>query len=307
MRLPWSQYSGIFHHFLYYRIMTNQIAYARAVVVHANFAQLAPRQDISYSQVESRMLLWCKAGTGTVTVNGRKVAFDAGQLLWIPWRHAIRYKASEDDPFLLGGVHLIPHHASRRSVTFEVAHDPQHRLAGARWRQDCQLAGIPEFRLRRLAPAEPLSHLLEYVVGVFLCGPPPSWLARQLAGLILHEMAAVERAAPPPEGPPELERMKQFIEFHPSRPLSLRDLSEFARLSPATVCRLFRTHMNTTPVTWIGRVKMDRARTLLRTHRHSIAEVGVAVGIADPYYFSKCFKKATGQSPQAYRRTAHWL
>jgi len=31
------------------------------------------------------------------------------------------------------------------------------------------------------------------------------------------------------------------------------------------------------------------------------------VGIADLYYFSKCFKKVIGLSPQAYRRTMHGL
>ena len=60
-------------------------------------------------------------------------------------------------------------------------------------------------------------------------------------------------------------------------------------------------------MTWVLQVKMERARVLLRTRRLSVAEVGAAVGIADPYYFSKCFKKVIGQSPQAYRQSAHWL
>lgn len=283
--------------------MQHPACYRHAVALMANHAQFAPGQIVTHPRVESRMLLWCKAGTGFVTVNGRKLTFSGGQLLIIPWRHSIRYEASGDDPFLLGGVHLIPRHDLRRPVSFHVAHTPQDALAGAPWRRDARLPGIPDFVLRRLDPAEPLAHLLEYAVGLFRRGAPPAWLARQLAASLLHEVAAAERSTPPPECPPELERMKQFIEFHLNQPLSLRDLSEFSRLSRATVGRLFRTHLGTTPVAWIRRIKMERARTLLRAPRRSIAEVGAAVGIADPYYFSKCFKQVVGQSPQGFRRT----
>jgi transcriptional regulator GlxA family with amidase domain len=92
-----------------------------------------------------------------------------------------------------------------------------------------------------------------------------------------------------------------------AEPVSLCHLAEFARLSPATVGRLFRRHLGTTPVTWIMRVKIERARLLLRTRRLSVAEVARAVGFADPYYFSKCFRKVTGQSPLAYRQQQRGL
>jgi AraC-like DNA-binding protein len=282
-------------------------SYARAVVVHANYAQFAPGQVIHNGPVGSRMLLWCRAGTGTVSVNRQCVPMDAGRLLVLPWGHTVRYEASQNDPFLLAGVHVIPWHDTRRPVQFEVPHTADHPLAGARWRRTTKLAGIPDFKVGRLTAGSALAHLLEHVVGGFVRSTPPEWQARQLAGLILHELAAAERSTPHPDSPPELERLKQYIEFHMAEPVSLCHLAEFARLSPATVGRLFRRHLGTTPVTWILRVKVERARLLLRTRRLTVAEVARAVGFADPYYFSKCFKKLTGQAPQAYRRAGHWL
>jgi len=89
--------------------------------------------------------------------------------------------------------------------------------------------------------------------------------------------------------------------------LSLSHLVEFTKLSPSTVGRLFRTHLHTTPVAWITKMKMEKAKLLLRARRLSVAEVAAQVGIPDPYYFSKCFKKETGSAPLAYRRQTSWI
>jgi AraC-like DNA-binding protein len=253
------------------------------------------------------MLLWCRAGTGAGIVKQQRVAMEVGRLLVLPWGHTIRYEASQDDPFLLAGIHLIPRHETRRLVQFEVPHTASHPLAGVAWRRATRLAGIPEFKVGRLTAGSSLAYLLEHVVGVFVRGTPPEWQARQLAGLVLHELAIAERVTPGADCPQELERMKQYVEFHMAEPVSLSHLAEFSRLSPATVGRMFRQHLGTTPVTWILSTKVDHARRLLRTRRMSVVEVAAAVGFSDPYYFSKCFKKLTGQTPRAYRQGGQWL
>lgn len=282
-------------------------SYLRAVIVYANFAQFGPSQTVQNGPVGSRMFLWCRAGTGRVIAAKQELAMEAGRFLILPWGHTIRYEASQADPFLLAGIHIVPHHATTHAVRFEVPHTARHPLANIAWRRDTRLAGIPEFAVSRLAPGSALAHLLEHVVGVFVRGDPPEWQARQLAGLVLHELVAAERATPHADSPPALERLKQYVEFHMAEPVSLCHLAEFARLSPATVGRLFRRHLGTTPVTWIMRVKIERARLLLRTRRLSVAEVVRAVGFADPYYFSKCFRRVTGQTPLAYRQQQRGL
>lgn len=282
-------------------------SYLRAVIVYANCAQFGPSQTVQNGPVGSRMLLWCRAGTGRVIANKHEVAMEAGRFLILPWGHTIRYEASTTDPFLLAGIHIVPHHATSHAVEFTVPHTARHPLANVAWRRDTRLAGIPEFAVSRLAPGSALAHLLEHIVGVFVRNTPPEWLARELTGLVLHELATTELANALPATPPELERLQQFVEFHMREPVSLCDLAEFAKLSPATVGRLFRKHLKTTPVTWIMQVKMERARQLLRTRRLNVTEVAGAVGFTDPYYFSKCFKRFAGQSPQAYRRSGQWL
>ena len=296
-------------------IASMRVPFRQAVVVYANFAQFAPSQRIRNPHVESRMLLWCKAGNGTVTVNGDEHPFEAGRYLFLPWGHRIHYEASRRDPFLLCGVHVIPRHADSHRVAFGVAHQKRDPLAGVRYRQDiaaaklaatAELAGL---KMGWLETTAPLTYLLEYIVRLFVRGNPPEWLARQLARELLHELILHEtsRKLHDDDVPPDLERMKQYVLFSLDRKLSLRDLVEFSGLSPSTVGRMFRQHLHTTPVEWILQTKLERAKTLLRTQRLSVAEVAGLVGIPDIYYFSKCFKQVEGQSPLAYRRQSGWL
>ena len=47
---------------------------------------------------------------------------------------------------------------------------------------------------------------------------------------------------------------------------------------------------------------MKKAAELLLTTDLNIAEIGFQVGINDPFYFSRCFKKSFGKSPLQYRK-----
>lgn len=283
--------------------------FPNAVIAHANCAQFTARQTILNPCVKSRMIVWCKAGTGVVTANGSVCPFETGRYLLLPWGHSIKYEASSEDPFFVGGIHIIPDHRTDHAVTFDVAHHDRHPLAQASFRRDLKIRELPRLKLGWLDAQAPLGHLLEYIMRVFVRKNPGEWMARWMARQLLCELIFSEQRSEVHDHgiPPEIERMKQFIAFHLARPLSLRDLVEFTKLSPSTVGRLFREHLKTTPVTWILRMKTERAKTLLRTRRLSIADVGASVGIPDPYYFSKCFKKETGRSPLEYRRQVRWI
>lgn len=293
---------------MYYLIVMSRspsaIRFTRAVVAYANRYQFGPSERIRYSCVQSRMILWCKAGRGEVIINSVSFNLEAGRYLVLPWGHEILYRASPTDPFLLAGIHLIPNHGMKHSLTFEVAHHPGHALADSPFRKDISIFELQGLKTGWLHEHSPTLHLFEYIVGLFIRGAPPDWLARSLAQEVLCELVFLERTreTPQPSLPLELDRMKQYVMVNLHQRLSLRDLVAFSRHSPSTVCRMFRQHLGTTPVTWILHLKMERARLLLRTQRLTVAQVGDRVGISDAYYFSKCFTKAVGRSPHLYRK-----
>lgn len=56
------------------------------------------------------------------------------------------------------------------------------------------------------------------------------------------------------------------------------------------------------PNEYIRIVRMKKAAELLSENRYKVAEVSYMVGINDPFYFSKCFKRQFGISPSAFLR-----
>ena len=81
-----------------------------AIVLLANYKACTPGWSWGLNWVGSRMLLWCLSGTGRVAVNGTERSFVGGDFLFIPWGHSIHYRAAREEPFFLGGIHVIPDH-----------------------------------------------------------------------------------------------------------------------------------------------------------------------------------------------------
>lgn len=57
-----------------------------------------------------------------------------------------------------------------------------------------------------------------------------------------------------------------------------------------------------TPNEYVLSMKMNRSRCLLEGNSLTIAEVAYQIGFSNPAYFSKCFKKQFGITPQEYKR-----
>jgi AraC-like DNA-binding protein len=67
----------------------------------------------------------------------------------------------------------------------------------------------------------------------------------------------------------------------------------------------FRAATGKTPVAFLTQLRLSHARTLLDIYGKelSVAEIGERCGFTDTIYFSKCFKRAYGQSPLYYKKT----
>jgi glyoxylate utilization-related uncharacterized protein len=65
----------------------------------------------------SRMLLWCRASEGNVTVNGRTGILRPGDMMFMPWGHRIRYFNGSKDPWRISGIHSGTFHQGRSDRT----------------------------------------------------------------------------------------------------------------------------------------------------------------------------------------------
>ncbi|MCF3102209.1 AraC family transcriptional regulator [Streptomyces roseoverticillatus] len=108
--------------------------------------------------------------------------------------------------------------------------------------------------------------------------------------------------APAPRGS-ALEPLLTWLQDNLARNLALDDIAIHAGMSTRTLIRRFREHTGTTPLQWLHRARIRRAQHLLETTQHSVERIGSQVGFGSPTAFRDRFKRTTGVSPHAYRRT----
>ncbi|HXF38089.1 MAG TPA: AraC family transcriptional regulator [Blastocatellia bacterium] len=96
--------------------------------------------------------------------------------------------------------------------------------------------------------------------------------------------------------------MKANLHSH----VTLSDLAEVVNLSTSHISYLFRTHVDTSPIEYLVRLRMERARELLATTYLNIKEIMVAVGYShnNRSGFLDHFKRYYKLTPTEYRKLA---
>ncbi|WP_406720060.1 GlxA family transcriptional regulator [Streptomyces anthocyanicus] len=116
------------------------------------------------------------------------------------------------------------------------------------------------------------------------------------AQFILHDYPPVPRGS-------TFEPLLAWLRENLARDLSLADIAAHAGMSTRTLIRRFREQTGSTPLQWLHRARVRQAQHLLETTEHSVERIAAQVGFGSPTAFRDRFKRTTGVSPHAYRRT----
>ena len=101
---------------------------------------------------------------------------------------------------------------------------------------------------------------------------------------------------------PGIQKVKQHLETDFRNRISLDELCKIAAISkPHLICE-FRKSLDTSPIDYLIKVRMDHARHLLLNRNLSVSEVALEVGYTDHFHFSKIFKKHVGEPPTEFRK-----
>ena len=99
-------------------------------------------------------------------------------------------------------------------------------------------------------------------------------------------------------------RCRQYIERHYMDLPTIGKAAEACFVDQAYLSRLFKRFAEESPLQLLTRLKMSRAADLLSSGDLLIKQVGEQVGFADPYHFSRVFKRVYGIPPETFVRTA---
>lgn len=83
--------------------------------------------------------------------------------------------------------------------------------------------------------------------------------------------------------------------------LSLSDAAEYVHLNPQYFSALFKKNLGINYVQYMSQIRINHAKELLVNSDMKIYEIGLKIGMENEAYFSRFFKKYTGESPVEYR------
>jgi AraC family transcriptional regulator len=98
-------------------------------------------------------------------------------------------------------------------------------------------------------------------------------------------------------------KVMDYIEEHLAEPILLATLAELVRLSPNYFCRAFSLSLGMPPQRYHSTQRIERAKMLLAQPSISVTDVGLSVGYSETSAFSTAFRRVTGLTPTAYRRS----
>ena len=100
---------------------------------------------------------------------------------------------------------------------------------------------------------------------------------------------------------PQVAKARQFIHDHSEDELSLGEVARHAAISPFYLCKKFKQSTGLNFTDYVARVRVEKAKELLRDPNHRVSEVAFQTGFQSLSHFNRSFKRITGESPTANR------
>lgn len=114
------------------------------------------------------------------------------------------------------------------------------------------------------------------------------------------DAAADENTVGPPDLSPALEDMQ--TDFAKNREIA--DYAKMCGISSSYFISRFTKEYGMPPYRYLTQIRIGQAKHLLLETGISISEIARSVGYADPFCFSRVFRKHTGMSPSKFRSSA---
>lgn len=95
--------------------------------------------------------------------------------------------------------------------------------------------------------------------------------------------------------------IEQYLHAHFNREIKLQEISDHFYLSREYISRKFKQEFNENISDYIIKIRMAKAKSLLKNSELKIYDIANMIGYQDDKYFRKVFKKVEGITPNDYR------
>ncbi len=259
---------------------------SRLTVACGGWERCSPDYEIHRSDFAFYGVEYVAQGKGTIVLNGRESQLVPGSVFaYRPFAaHAIR--TDPGDPLVKYFIDFSGTDASRLISRKVIGPDG----------------------LACLHDSQPIHDVYEQLLGTGLKG---GQLAQRLCATLLELLSLrIEEHAHEPlklhgRARQSFERCRTYLQTNFRTIRSVTELATQTHLDPAYLARLFDRFCGESPREMLTRLKVNEAAAHLIGGRYTVKEVAGQVGFADPYHFSRVFKKHQGTAPTRFQ-AARW-
>jgi AraC-like DNA-binding protein len=102
----------------------------------------------------------------------------------------------------------------------------------------------------------------------------------------------------------QIDNFITLVDEHPEKSINVNQQAQLMGLTARALENAFKARKGTTVIIYVQQQRLAKAKKLIANTDTSIAEIALEVGYTDHSYFSRIFKRATGQTPNEFRRQA---
>jgi AraC-like DNA-binding protein len=229
--------------------------------------------------------------------------------LWIGKNH---YRVQPGDITISPGLRMMSRYESRYNLEASGSHLCIHFTAPDKMTREGNLRLPLHFRLgpNTAAARERFWRIIDHArqsgLGDHPDSPSACAASASLQELMLWLYLQSGRSTTPRRSSlveEALFKLNQAIETSLAKPMLIGDLAAGVGLSTHYVARLFAQRYGMTLQHYLLLRRVELARHLLVSSNLLVSEIGRQVGLPDPQYFNKQFRRVVGQSPVVYRHS----
>ncbi len=124
-------------------------------------------------------------------------------------------------------------------------------------------------------------------------------------GIVLEMLVSLARATEPDvrHVPAWLLRAQEILHARFTEPLRIGEIAREVAVHPAHLTRAFRRCFRVSVGSYVRRLRLEWVARQLAESERPLARLALAAGFADQSHFTRAFKRYSGLTPSAYRRT----
>ena len=235
--------------------------------------------------IDQNILIYCVEGKGWVEIEGARHQVVAGNFFVVPAGTPHIYGSANNAPWTIYWLHIRGQKADTMCASIINKHKGYK--------------GLVKYSEPRIALFDEMYSTLErgygseHVLYANLC------LSHFLASFLLDENFGYLKSV---QSHDPATAAIDYMQNNLGNTLTLKNVASHVNLSVSHFVALFHRRTGFAPIEYFNHLKIQQACQYLQFTDESIASISSTLGIEDPYYFSRLFKKLMGRSPLHYRK-----